>query len=53
MLARHGRASTDQTHRYGVTAMFVRPSTALLTVLDAWTTFGLPAHFDVDVTLIA
>ena len=37
----------------GVTAMLVRPLTALATVFDAYTMFGLPAHLLVDVTLIA
>lgn len=31
----------------------VRPSTALLTVLGAYTTLRLPEHFDVEVTSMA
>jgi hypothetical protein len=40
-------------HDHGVTGTLVRPFLARLTVLDAYTTFGLALHFEVEVILMA
>lgn len=36
-----------------MTGTFVSPERAFATVFDAWTTFGLAAHFDTELIRIA